>query len=53
MRSGGNVDGDAEAFDSVGEQRADIPLRAEPQSIPVVQTGGQRLIDEPAATKPS
>ena len=52
MHSGGNVDGDAEVFGSVGEEPAHIPLHAKPQSVPVVETGSEHLIDEPAATKP-
>jgi len=52
IRLSGTLDGYAEFFGSVGEQPADIPLRAKPQSIPVVETGSEHLIDEPAATKP-
>ena len=46
------MDGNAEFFGSVGEQPADIPLCTEPQDTPVVETGSERLIDEPSAAKP-
>ena len=45
---GDDVNGDAEVVGCAGEQPADVALRAEPQSPPVGETGGEGLTGEPS-----
>ena len=42
------MDGDAEVVGCAGQQPADVALRAEPQSPPVGETGGEGFGDEPS-----
>ncbi len=49
---GGNVEGNTELLGGTSEKPSDVPLRAEPQGAPVVESGGERLVDEPPPAKP-